>query len=359
MMHEAQLLSALAERPFDKSLRLVFADVLLERGDARGEVIALYERGSLSLTEKTRIRRLTEQHAKAWLGPLAPVVDISKCRWVGGFVESLVVAAEVDPLRWEALAGEPRLATVRQLSFPLLPLKPQVRAFLAHQVLASVSALRAPLPLLESLVGRALPFVLESLTVTTWGPGDDVLGQVPTLLSTPAFGSIQRLEFAPVDIVDAVVGSQVARAVCASARLVRAAPQLRLVADYETVEGLCAWLKHSSDRSLSSRWGQGLRWSVAKGALVFGVGGDERGRHRLWAELGDELQLLESRFAMLLAVLSQLKSLGLSAIEVSLPERGQLTLKERTELTSLARRLGSIEAVAVNGEALNVKARQP
>ena len=55
--------------PDDRALRLVFADWLLEQGDERGEVIALWARGNLSLTERRRVARITATHAAQLAGP--------------------------------------------------------------------------------------------------------------------------------------------------------------------------------------------------------------------------------------------------------------------------------------------------
>ena len=68
MIREADILTGLAERPFDRELRLVYADWLQEQGDPRGEVIALSERGDLSLTERRKVARLTAQHSEGPAG---------------------------------------------------------------------------------------------------------------------------------------------------------------------------------------------------------------------------------------------------------------------------------------------------
>src|SRR5947208_2415677 len=76
---EAQLLAAIHAHPGDDELRRVYADLLLERGDPRGELIVLQLRraaGEASEREMEQERALLKRYAKAWLGPLARVIEL-------------------------------------------------------------------------------------------------------------------------------------------------------------------------------------------------------------------------------------------------------------------------------------------
>jgi uncharacterized protein (TIGR02996 family) len=64
-----QLLEAIYANPEDTAARLVYADVLQELGDPRGEFIAMQCTDTLS---KKRERKLLAAHQRAWLGPLHP-----------------------------------------------------------------------------------------------------------------------------------------------------------------------------------------------------------------------------------------------------------------------------------------------
>lgn len=65
---EATLFAAVYADPDDDAPRLVLADLLQERGDPRGELIALQCRGG----QERRVAALLKKHGKEWLGELAP-----------------------------------------------------------------------------------------------------------------------------------------------------------------------------------------------------------------------------------------------------------------------------------------------
>lgn len=67
---EAELLEAIWASLDDDAPRAVYADFLMERGDPRGELIALQLRSEADATAKKRERALLAKHGKAWLGPL-------------------------------------------------------------------------------------------------------------------------------------------------------------------------------------------------------------------------------------------------------------------------------------------------
>ena len=70
-----QLLSAIYEAPDDDTPRQIYADWLLERGDVRGEFIALQLQRHQGRPQAKRERALLREHVRSWLGALEPVID--------------------------------------------------------------------------------------------------------------------------------------------------------------------------------------------------------------------------------------------------------------------------------------------
>jgi uncharacterized protein (TIGR02996 family) len=114
----AQLLAQIRARPDDDSLRLVYADWLLEHGDPLGELIVLQDRearGAATAEEQKRGRALVRAHKDEWLGPLALVlrgVELER-----GFLARAELAqnAAATEEMWNACAVDERLATLREL----------------------------------------------------------------------------------------------------------------------------------------------------------------------------------------------------------------------------------------------------
>lgn len=112
---EQDFLAEIYARPNDDGPREVFADWLIERGDLRGELIALQmkrSRGEGTVASQRRESILLRGHARAWMGPLAPAVHATKFRFERGFLGSCTV-------KWRSLLTTPGLiqhlawATVR------------------------------------------------------------------------------------------------------------------------------------------------------------------------------------------------------------------------------------------------------
>src|SRR5512138_844127 len=106
---EPQLLAQIAERPRDEQARRVYADRLLDRGDPRGELIAL----QLAHADPDRVAALLREHAQAWVAPLGPYVDARACTFDGGFLSE--VALRDAGASFAAVLGHPVWATVRAL----------------------------------------------------------------------------------------------------------------------------------------------------------------------------------------------------------------------------------------------------
>jgi uncharacterized protein (TIGR02996 family) len=91
--------------PKDDGPREVFADWLMERGDPRGELIVLQisrARGVSNDEGVKRERKLLAEHARTWLGVLAPVVK--------NFVFERGFMARCEVM-WRRLAEQPALMT--------------------------------------------------------------------------------------------------------------------------------------------------------------------------------------------------------------------------------------------------------
>jgi uncharacterized protein (TIGR02996 family) len=91
---EAAMLAAVWADPADDAPRLVYADYLQEQGDPRGEFIALQCAARLDAAGKARMRRLKQEHAHKWLGPLAPaILEAQTTEFERGFLAKCTVCA--------------------------------------------------------------------------------------------------------------------------------------------------------------------------------------------------------------------------------------------------------------------------
>jgi uncharacterized protein (TIGR02996 family) len=113
-----ELLAEVYAEPSDLVRRQIYADFLLERGDPRGELIALQladARGQLDRAGRTRIRALLREHQLAWLGPLAPVLVRAGAELRNGFLTRARIRQGARGLA--GLREEPSWATVETLEY--------------------------------------------------------------------------------------------------------------------------------------------------------------------------------------------------------------------------------------------------
>ena len=139
---EARLLDAIVAAPDDDGPRLVYADWLGDRGDDRGEVIALAcldARHLLECADRARLNALLQTNELQWLGPVAQVAQGR--RWIRGFLEECTLARAASGVVEPALE-HPAWSLVRTLHAR--------RAFLSTGDLARLVSQRA-LRSLESL----------------------------------------------------------------------------------------------------------------------------------------------------------------------------------------------------------------
>jgi len=114
----AELLAAIAAAPDDDGPRQVYGDLLLERGDPRGDFIALQlarARGDKpKAAAARRERELLAAHRDAWLGRLRDLIDDEGATFERGFLDG-VRLRETQALDAPDLFDDPAWRTVRRL----------------------------------------------------------------------------------------------------------------------------------------------------------------------------------------------------------------------------------------------------
>jgi uncharacterized protein (TIGR02996 family) len=131
-----QLLAQIYADPQDTSLKMVYADALLEAGEARGELIVL--QAGKKKGAKKRGAELIAAGWKQWLGPLAGLVDrADDVTFELGFPVALRLS-DTDAERERRATGSPQWATVHTVVlWDHLPLE-----MLTHPVASSLRVVR-------------------------------------------------------------------------------------------------------------------------------------------------------------------------------------------------------------------------
>ena len=104
------LLAAVLAHPDDDHTRSVYADALQERGDPRGEFIAL----QLAKTDEKRQRKLLDEHGRDWIAPLDAAIKPDSIRFARGFLDACRVEWKT-PKQRQQLVGHPLWSTVTEL----------------------------------------------------------------------------------------------------------------------------------------------------------------------------------------------------------------------------------------------------
>ncbi|MFO0599383.1 MAG: TIGR02996 domain-containing protein [Myxococcaceae bacterium] len=357
---ETSLLAALAERPDDRSLRLVFADWLLEQGDPRGEVITLSMRGEpLSLSEQRKVARLTAQNAEAWLGRLAMVADLHRTRFEGGFVRELVCAAR-PPGLFDTLVGDPRLATIDRFSAPPSHQPTGLGAFLEHPVMRGVRRLELGSLDWKDLRDRRLDHLsCERVAVASWGTFDS---ELQGLHRVPVFERAKALTLSTTEFTNAPTVARMVAAVLRQVEVLRGFPEVQLHSHYGPVEGSAEWLLAAD--VAARELGALDSWSLEASEVGFArQRGDDRRFSHLVIDLSlpetivGERQLVERgrppmvmRLHTAAMVLSLLRAAKLRSVEIKLAPQGRLRSQERHTLFAEARRWGTLERFTIGGE---------
>lgn len=124
------LLDAIYANPDDMQLRAVYADQLIQRGDPRGEFIALglaILQGRATAGSAKRAASLWRLHARDWYAPLAQVLNVKKSSCRAGFLDHMVCKSPGD---WDHYAAAVAAAngaacwqTVRSITLEWAPLQ--------------------------------------------------------------------------------------------------------------------------------------------------------------------------------------------------------------------------------------------
>jgi uncharacterized protein (TIGR02996 family) len=174
-------LAEIAAKPDDDGLKRVFADWLLERGDVRGELMALQLKGERTDEELAREALLLKRHVKRWL-PDEVLINLvpSSIAFEKGVFGSARVAVR-SPVAMATSLKHPAWATVRRLRSPPPEL---VDSCPVLEELTEIDDLT-----LSTLAARTAPFA----RLHTLG----VLGSDPSVLATcfasAAFADVREL----------------------------------------------------------------------------------------------------------------------------------------------------------------------
>jgi uncharacterized protein (TIGR02996 family) len=158
--------------PSDANARLVFADTLLERGDARGELIHLQSLPAPRTDQRRRAQVLIRDYSRAWLGRLSAALKPQGLR----FERGVVVAGRISGYRAvRTLFGAPEWETLESLDLRELhrrrPSGTLLTDFLASAPLRNVKRVESfPATELATLRASSNPTSITTLEVVGWAP---------------------------------------------------------------------------------------------------------------------------------------------------------------------------------------------
>lgn len=213
------LLAPIWAAPRDLARRQVLADLLLERGEVRGEFISLQLAGA----SPKRQRALIKAHGREWLGSLADVVDLKDEPPV--FEHGFVAEVSVKAVRQAQflLAGDaPEWATVRRVRRGLQrftramlgledagPVKlDALRALVREEVpiaLRSLEVAAFPAEVVEALSQLPSPPRWLALHFNTWEPTRELRDELPRLVELSALERVRFSAEAP-EVMPALLG---------------------------------------------------------------------------------------------------------------------------------------------------------
>lgn len=213
------LLAPIWADPRDLARRQVLADQLLERGDARGEFIAL----QLASASPKRQQQLLGKHRDAWLGALRDVVDLKHEPpfFEHGFVSEVTVRG-VKLAQFLLAADAKEWATVRRVRSGLLrfsaamvgledagPVKLEALRQLTREALPialrSVTLAAYPAEAVELLLELPAPPRWLALELATWSPTRELRDQLPRLRELAGLERL-RLSAQDPDVLPTLLG---------------------------------------------------------------------------------------------------------------------------------------------------------
>jgi uncharacterized protein (TIGR02996 family) len=163
------LLEAVYAEPASDEARLVYADALMDAGNAHGELIQLQLLPERSPDQIRRVRTLIDTHAADWLGPIHKVIA-SNGEFERGFLTGATLEAR-SAVSVRAALGDPRWQTVQRVALPSSGV-PNVVSVLRHPVCNGITAVVDARSETLRELGDALPN-LETLELVAepweWG----------------------------------------------------------------------------------------------------------------------------------------------------------------------------------------------
>jgi uncharacterized protein (TIGR02996 family) len=174
-------LEAVYAAPHDRARRQVLADVLLERGDPRGEFISL----QLARASERKQSQLLKKHHVEWLGPLAEVIDLRDAKpvFTDGFVSEVTVR-EVKRNQFLLTVDAKEWATVTRVRRGLQRLSASMRGLKAtgpigQDVLEHWGREKFELPSLEAVWLIGSPLDMATVLQKTPRPVPTVTAAIP------------------------------------------------------------------------------------------------------------------------------------------------------------------------------------
>jgi uncharacterized protein (TIGR02996 family) len=194
-----EFLERIRAQPDDDRLRAVYADLLLERGDERGEFIALQlkrAQGKGTAADLRRERELLNANWHAWAGPLARALHRDESTFERGFLAHVTIPRVSTPKKLLAqLPGDPHWATVK--SVRNAHLHQFYVPILLHPIMRRLT--RASMDDDELLSLADAPWQLTELILRAWDVTDEL---VTALGQYPGFAKLESLVLSTTGLDD-------------------------------------------------------------------------------------------------------------------------------------------------------------
>lgn len=339
-MTEEAFHQALAERPFDGSLRFVFADWLQEQGDLRGAELMLALKPSRSSAEERELAALRQRCRPRWLGPLADIAVADRCRFDRGALSLLTLAPDVSAADFVQRAADPRLSSVRAMRVTAGRSAAALDAWQAR--LPQLQFLGADVETLERVRGLSLDTLelyLRDAPAASPELTEDIVAPVASELERAAklVRGLRQLTITSDDFVGPELSGALSWAVAHGP--FHRCETFGLLVRHGTLEGAAQWLLSGADQPVG-QWEVQLnevRVRLRSGLLQVDV-----------SEEGDGAGVeLSARLATAAALIAQLKPLQPTLLEVIRPSAVTLNHQQLDALKAAQRRLPTVESLVV------------